>query len=50
MTISQPQYDYNMFLHVHKEQTDNINILNVAKILIYVTERKTCTVNYKKNM
>ena len=35
-----PRFNYDMLLHVHKKQTDKINILIVAKIFIYVSERK----------
>ena len=39
-TMLQTTLNYVMLLHVHKERTDNLDILHIAKQFIYCNERR----------
>ena len=39
-TMSQPRLNHALLLHIHKDRTDNINLISIAKEFISVNERR----------
>ena len=39
-TMSQPRLNHVILLHIHKDKTDNLDMVHVAKELISVTDRR----------